>query len=211
MRPRICIETDRIAAFCRQNHIRHLALYGSVLREDFRPESDVDMLVEFSPGQRVGFFRMAALERELSQLIGRQWICGRRARSAATSATRSSIRPRPNMPKDDRVRLRHMFDAAREAIDFGRGKARADLDDDRLFVLGLLKCIEIVGEAAAHIGPDTKNRYPEIPWADIVGMRNRLVHAYFDIDPDRVWDTLEQDLPPLVATLEKILARSGSS
>ena len=109
------------------------------------------------------------------------------------------------------MRLRHMFDAAREAIDFGRGKARTDLDDDRLLVLGLLKCIEIVGEAAAHIGPDTKNRYPEIPWADIVGMRNRLVHAYFDIDPDRVWDTLEQDLPPLVATLENILARSGSS
>jgi uncharacterized protein len=72
MRSRICIETDRIAAFCRQNHIRHLALYGSVLREDFRPESDVDVLVEFSPGQRVGFFRMAALERELSQLIGRR-------------------------------------------------------------------------------------------------------------------------------------------
>ena len=72
MRSRIGIETDRIAAFCRQNHIRHLALYGSVLREDFRPESDVDVLVEFSPGQRVGFFRMAALERELSQLIGRR-------------------------------------------------------------------------------------------------------------------------------------------
>ena len=103
-----------------------------------------------------------------------------------------------------------MFDAAREAIDFGRGKARTDLYDDRLLVLGLLKCIEIVGEAAAHIGHGTKNRYPEIPWADIVGMRNRLVHAYFDIDPDRLWDTLEQDLPPLVATLENILARSGS-
>ncbi len=72
MRSRIRIETDRIATFCRQNHIRHLALYGSVLRDDFRPESDVDVLVEFSPGQRVGFFRMAALERELSQLIGRR-------------------------------------------------------------------------------------------------------------------------------------------
>ncbi|MGH8480032.1 MAG: HepT-like ribonuclease domain-containing protein [Gammaproteobacteria bacterium] len=95
--------------------------------------------------------------------------------------------------------------------DFGRGKVRTDLDDDRLLVLGLLKCIEIVGEAAAHIGPDTKSCYPEIPWADIVGMRNRLVHAYFDIDPDRVWDTLEQDLPPLVDTLEKILAGSESS
>lgn len=72
-------------------------------------------------------------------------------------------------------------------------------------MLGLLKCIEIVGEAAARVGADTQGRYPQIPWADIVGMRNRLVHVYFDIDLDRVWDTVEQDLPPLIAALEDAL------
>lgn len=114
------------------------------------------------------------------------------------------------MPKDDRVRLRHMLDAAREAVGFAKGKGRADLDQDRLLVLGLLKCIEIVGEAAARVNPDTQSRYPQIPWADIVGMRNRLVHVYFDIDLDRVWDTVEQDLPPLIASLEEILNAEGA-
>lgn len=109
------------------------------------------------------------------------------------------------MPKDDRVRLRHMLDAASEAVEFAKGKTRADLERDRLLVLGLLKCIEIVGEAAARVSPDVQSRYPRIPWPDIVGMRNRLVHVYFDIDLDRVWDTVEQDLPPLIAALEKIL------
>lgn len=85
------------------------------------------------------------------------------------------------MPKDDRVRLRHMLDAASEAVEFAKGKTRADLERDRLLVLGLLKCIEIVGEAAARVSPDVQSRYPRIPWLDIVGMRNRLVHVYFDL------------------------------
>ncbi len=72
MGARIPIEGDQIAAFCRCHRIRRLALFGSVLREDFRPDSDVDVLVEFAPGERVGFLRMVALERELSQLLGRK-------------------------------------------------------------------------------------------------------------------------------------------
>jgi predicted nucleotidyltransferase len=68
----IPIERERVANFCRRNRIRRLALFGSVLRDDFRPDSDVDVLVEFAPGERVGLFRMAALERELSQLFQRR-------------------------------------------------------------------------------------------------------------------------------------------
>jgi len=62
----------RIAAFCRRNHVRRLALFGSILRDDFGPKSDVDVLVEFEPGHPVGLLRMAALERELAQIIGRK-------------------------------------------------------------------------------------------------------------------------------------------
>lgn len=113
------------------------------------------------------------------------------------------------MPKDDRVRLRHMLDAAREAVGFASGRTRSDLDRDRLLALGLLKCIEIIGEAAARISPDTQRRYPAIPWSDVVGMRNRLVHVYFDIDLGLVWDTVEQDLPPLISELEKMLAEDS--
>ena len=69
MSPHIAINRKQIADFCRRHHIRRLALFGSVLRKDFRPDSDVDVLVEFEPGQRVGlaFF---AMQDELSDLLG---------------------------------------------------------------------------------------------------------------------------------------------
>lgn len=109
------------------------------------------------------------------------------------------------MPKDDEVRLRHMLDAGREALAFVAGKAHGDLEADRMLVLALVKCVEIIGEAASKTSAPTRNRYSRIPWASIIGMRNRLIHAYFDVDLDRVWDTIEHDLPPLVAELERIV------
>ena len=72
MPAKIAIDRDTIAAFCRRHHIKRLALFGSVLRDDFGPNSDVDMLVEFEPGQVVGLIRLAAMERELSDIVGRK-------------------------------------------------------------------------------------------------------------------------------------------
>lgn len=66
------IPQDELAAFCRRNHIRRLALFGSVLRDDFRPDSDVDVLVEFEPGAQVGLITLAGIEIELSRLLGRK-------------------------------------------------------------------------------------------------------------------------------------------
>lgn len=74
-------------------------------------------------------------------------------------------------------------------------------------MMGLVKFIEIVGEAAAHVSEATRSRAPQIPWAKIVGMRHRLVHVYFQVDLDLVWDTITLDLPPLIAELEKILEK----
>jgi len=88
--------------------------------------------------------------------------------------------------------------------------SRADLGRDRMPVLSLVKCVEIVGEAASKVTPETRSLAGGLPWADIVGMRNRLIHAYFDIDLDRVWDTVIDDLPPLAAELEKVLPPDGS-
>ena len=109
------------------------------------------------------------------------------------------------MYPDDSIRLRHMLDAAREALGFARGKQRADLDKDRQLALAILKCIEIVGEASAAIGAATTARHTEIPWRQIRGMRNRLVHGYYEVDLDVVWDTVTHNLAPLVTALEKIV------
>jgi uncharacterized protein with HEPN domain len=100
------------------------------------------------------------------------------------------------MHKPDRIRLQHMLDAAREAIASVQGRVRADLDHDRIWALGLVKCIEIIGEAAARVTPEACSQFPQIPGPQIVGMRNRLVHAYFALDLDQVWNAMAQDLSP---------------
>lgn len=106
------------------------------------------------------------------------------------------------MNRDDVIRLRHMIEAAREALSFACGRGREDLENDRQLVLSLVKDIEIVGEAAAQITESTRMELADIPWDRIVAMRNRLVHAYFSINPDIVWQTVQEDLPTLINKLE---------
>ena len=93
-----------------------------------------------------------------------------------------------------------------EALDFVRGKRRVDLDTNRMLVLCLVKELEIIGEAAGRVSNDVRSQHGAIPWQDISGMRNRLIHAYFDVDLDVVWNTVSNDLPQLKAGLESLLA-----
>jgi len=109
------------------------------------------------------------------------------------------------MRKDDTIRLRHMLDAAQEAMGFVQGRTRADLNDDRKLVLALVKDIEIIGEAAYQVFEITRDQLQDIPWNDIIGMRHRLVHAYFDINLDILWRTVQEDLPALIAVLEPLV------
>lgn len=109
--------------------------------------------------------------------------------------------------RDDVILLRDMLDAAKEAVSFVQGKERKDLDQDRKLVLSLVHLVEIVGEAAGKVSKKFQESHPKIPWAVMIGMRNRLIHAYFDIDPDRVWDTVNEDIPLLIIELEKIVPR----
>jgi uncharacterized protein with HEPN domain len=98
-----------------------------------------------------------------------------------------------------------MLDAAREAVSFASGRSREDLDHDRMLVLAIIKDVEIIGEAASRTTAATRSAHPEIPWAQIVAMRNRLIHAYFDIDVQVVWDTVTVDLPELIAVIEPLV------
>ncbi|HVY93143.1 MAG TPA: HepT-like ribonuclease domain-containing protein, partial [Bryobacteraceae bacterium] len=74
----------------------------------------------------------------------------------------------------------------------------------------LVRSTEIVGEAAVHVSAELKDRTPGVPWHDLTGMRNRLIHAYFDIDPDIIWSTTTVDLPPLIELLNGLLEESPS-
>lgn len=111
------------------------------------------------------------------------------------------------MQIEDEERLRHILDAAREAISFTDGNTRESLDTDRQLTLALVKEIEIVGEAAFRMTEEAKAEIQQIPWPEIIGMRHRLVHAYFEIDHDIVWDTVRQNLPPLIKALQNALQK----
>lgn len=110
------------------------------------------------------------------------------------------------MNESDVIRLRHMRDAAREALAFIAGRSSEDLSRDRMLVLALIKEIEIIGEAASRISDESRKALPRIPWPIIIAMRNRLIHAYADVDLSIVWDTLTGALPELLRELEIALA-----
>lgn len=109
------------------------------------------------------------------------------------------------MTKNPLERLRHMRDFAAEAVQFAQGRSRADLDSDRLFSLAVARLFAVMGEAATHVPDDLRDAHPEIPWRSIVGMRNRLIHGYVEVDHDIVWETIVRHLPPLITALDQML------
>ncbi|MEO0490923.1 MAG: DUF86 domain-containing protein [Cyanobacteria bacterium J06635_15] len=106
---------------------------------------------------------------------------------------------------DDTTRLKHLRDAAQETIAFMAGQTKQDLENNRLLLLAVVKDIEIIGEAASKLSDACRDQCPQLPWRDIIGMRNRLVHAYFEIDVDVVWEVVTTDLPKLLPAVESLL------
>lgn len=106
---------------------------------------------------------------------------------------------------DDLTRIRHMRDAAQEIIEFATESSRDSLTDNRMLQLAIVKDLEIIGEAANNVSAESQQKYTYIPWRAMVGMRNRLVHAYFGIDLDVVWQTVQVELPPLIQSLNRVL------
>ena len=113
------------------------------------------------------------------------------------------------MSKSDVVRVRHMLDATREALSFVVGKTREDLNVDRMLTLSCVRLLEVIGEAASQVSPEFRAKYPQVPWNQITGMRNRLIHAYFDVNLDVLWETLAGSLPSLAHALEGILQQES--
>jgi uncharacterized protein with HEPN domain len=193
-----------------------------VLRDDFRPESDIDVLYELEPGQRID--RITAAE-ELAALFGHgvdfialpdlRWRI--RDRVLADAETLYGDPPdsypsfgKPRTPeweavKDENLYLGDMLDNAREAQVIVADKTRADYDTNRVFQLAVLNLIQTIGEAATRVSQGTRARHPNIPWKEIIGMRNILVHRYDVINHDVVWDTVTKGIPALIRELETML------
>jgi uncharacterized protein with HEPN domain len=113
--------------------------------------------------------------------------------------------PNFSISPEDKVRLRHMLDAAIEIRQYVRSATRDDLNRDPKLVHSLVHLFEIIGEAASQISDELREKTPDIPWFIIIGMRNRLIHVYFDIDLNVVWSTSTIDIPMLIDELNMLI------
>ncbi len=107
--------------------------------------------------------------------------------------------------RDDHVYIGHMIDTANKAIDFVSGLSREDFDNNEQLRLAVTHLLQIIGEAARRVSLEFRGTHPQIPWKAIVGMRSKVVHDYLNVDEDVVWDTVKNDLAPLILELEKLL------
>ena len=235
MNANIDIPKREIAAFCQRHRIRRMALFGSVLRDDFVPESDVDVLVEFEPDVRLGWEFFSVTE-ELGRILGRKadmhtfesiankqnWLLREEILGSAEALYERGPgyeswpqegRDEPlktgGKRRDDRVPLLDMLIHARKAVDaFGRVR-REDLEEDWIKELALTRAVEVIGEAANRVSPTTRERHPEVPWGEIIGARNVLAHDYDQVDLDKLCDIVQNYLPPLIGQLEAIVGEGA--
>lgn len=107
--------------------------------------------------------------------------------------------------RDDRVSLRQMLDNTNKALILAEGRSRTDLDVDWIATLAMMQLLQIIGEAARRVSDGFREQHPEVPWTQIIGQRNRLIHGYDTVDLDRLWLVMTTDVPRLATALTRIL------
>lgn len=105
---------------------------------------------------------------------------------------------------NEQITLRQMLDLASEAVDLCQGRSLDDFVEDRLWCLAMECLVLNVGEAAKRVSLDAQNRLPQIPWPQIIALRNRIVHGYDAVDYNRVWQILKTDMPQLILELKQL-------
>ena len=94
-----------------------------------------------------------------------------------------------------------MIDAAETLAAFVAGRNSQDLNSDRMLLFAVVRAIEILGEAASRLSAEAQTTIPGVPWTSVIGMRNRLIHGYFDVDTEIVWKTATVEVPALLQAL----------
>jgi uncharacterized protein len=222
VRERIHASPEEIAAFCRAHHIRWLALFGSVLRDDFREDSDVDVLVEFIPEHPVTLFDLREMEEELSRLF-----TGRNVDLVTRAALYWRMRDRVlrNMlvlygdapeipdpeapeiptPKDDRVYVGIMWDMARTMRDTVCGKTRAEYDADEMLRYTLAGALRRFSARSAQVSQSFRATHTEIAWGKTDTMYRAVSEDGIAINEGILWEIATCEMPALISLLERIL------
>lgn len=112
------------------------------------------------------------------------------------------------MQESDFIRIQHIIDSCESINQFVKNRCRADLDQDQMLAFAIIRALEIIGEAASRLSAETRHKIPQIPWADITGMRNRLIHGYFDVNYSVLWATVQKDVPDINKILKQFMEDS---
>jgi len=223
VRERIHAAPEEVASFCRKHHIRWLALFGSVLRDDFRDDSDIDVLVEFDPERIVTFFDLHDMEKELSRLFG-----GRKVDLVTRPALYWRMRDRvlrsmvvqygdaPEIPaatapeisttKDDRVYVGIMWDMARKIGGSVQGKAWAEYKENETLRDALAAMLRRFSARSAQVSPAYREAHAEIAWQKTDGMYRAVSEEDgIALNDETLWKIATREIPALVPMLESLL------
>ena len=209
-KPRVTVPKKKLAAFCKRWKVSELAFFGSVLREDFRPNSDIDLLVSFSPRAKVSLFDLVRMQNELKEIFGRNVdLVERRAIEKSENYIR-----RKNILSNTKVvyaaRKAYLLDiliSARKALKFVKDIDRNEFEGNEVIQNAVLRPLEVIGEASGKISKGFRELHTEIPWEDMIDLRNRLIHEYFRVDYGVVWDTIQNELPRLIEQIEPLVPK----
>lgn len=203
--------------------VKRLALFGSTARNQSRPDSDVDLLVEMDRRRRrIAWNPFSDVEDYLGGLLGRPvdistWSTLKPFHRDNILAEAIEVYPRPtrpaNYPPEDvvperspRQRLQDMLDAIEAVLKYSEERSFADYLSDWLFRNAVERAVEVISEASRHLPEELRAPYPHIPWQKIRDIGNVLRHAYPDVNPTRMWSVVTNDLPALQPVVEAMIA-----
>ena len=218
MNPNAPIPTvAQLKEFCESNGIAKLAVFGSALREDFGPESDVDLLVKLTPDAHKSLLGQEQLQRDISPLFGRRRIDlfeaeslpdYSRDRIIAEAVLLYPCRQPPKQPPlavDEDTPLRLMRDRARRAVEMTAGRTRQDLEDDRVLFHALCYTVEHLSPHRKRISAATRRELSEIDFDGLSDLRRYLIEQFNAVDLDRLWAAATQTCPTIVSRLDAFL------
>jgi uncharacterized protein with HEPN domain len=180
-------------------------LFGSRARGDNRPDSDIDIMVEFDPAAHVTVFNYVGLKDYIASLFdGPVDVVNKEGRNLTCGPRRQ---PTPSMPSESALAaLRDIEHHITLALHFTAGFDYEAFVADPRTVYATARCLEIISEASRRLPDDLKARHPAIAWKDLAGADNIYRHDYEDVAAQQVWEAVQIDLPPLRAVIENELA-----
>jgi len=208
LKARIDLPKEEIAKFCKKWQIHEFSFFGSVLTDDFLPDSDIDVLVTFADDSKHTLFDLIQMGDELKQIFGREvdLLTRRGVEQSRNYIRRKSILSSLEQPiSRDMAYLLDILLAAEDARNFTAGLDKAAFLSDRKCQYAVTYCLEVIAEAVKRLSDESHQKYPDIPWSAMERMRDLYIPADDGVDLNEVWDAVQDDTPVLISGLERIV------